>query len=73
MLAIINLLYFLLILMYIITSFFIIYHLVKYSIHSSLNYAALILFIAVSAPLLIINIVLFSMVNWTVIIGNLLP
>lgn len=73
MMVVINILYLLFILLYIFASLFIIYHLVKYTIHSSLNYVALVVFIAVSIPLLIGNIILFNMINWKEIISNFLP
>jgi len=72
MIAIINILYVVLLISYLLTSFFIIYHLVRYSIHSSLNYIALVVFIAVSIPLVISNILLFSYVNWSALLANVM-
>ena len=71
MITLINILYGIILLSYILISVFIVYHLAKYTIHSSLNYAALIIFIVISIPLIISNIILFSLVDWTGIINSL--
>ena len=70
---IINILYAIVHILYFITSFFIVYHLVRYSIHSSLNHIALVIFIAVSIPLIISNVILFNLVNWPNLLANILP
>lgn len=70
---IINILYFIVLILYLLTSFFIVYHLVKYSIHSSLNHIALIIFIVVSIPLILSNVILFNLVNWQGLLANFIP
>lgn len=64
MLSFILIFYSFIILFYILTFFFIIYHLVRYSINSSLNQKILPLFVIVSALLLISNMFLFLSIDW---------
>ena len=60
----------LLIIIYLFLAFFILYHLTKYSINSSLNSIAIPLFIIVSSLLFISNIVLFLSINWNDVLFN---
>lgn len=62
--VIINIFYLLILLFYILTVFFIFYHLIKYSINSSLNLLVLPLFVFVAIGLLIFNYLSFSSVDW---------
>ncbi len=64
MLSLILIFYSIIVLFYILTYFFIIYHLARYSINSSLNQKILPLFVIVSALLLISNMLLFLSINW---------
>lgn len=57
-------LYLILVLGYILTYFFIIYHLVRYSLRPSLNSIVLPVFIIGSALILLTNIMLFFSVDW---------
>jgi len=66
-------LYSIIILIYIIVSFFIVYHLVKYSINSELKIIMLFFFVLVSAGLLISNLALFFSIDWNAIIAEILP
>ena len=69
MIAIIFLLYFISVLFYLIFSCFIVYHLLKYSVNSELNVVMLPLFIIVTIGLLIPNIMLFSFIDWNIILS----
>jgi len=62
--------YALIVLMYTLASFFIVYHLVKYSIASELKTVMLIVFVLVSAGLLFSNLLLFFSINWNSLINN---
>jgi|GEM_PF-923434 hypothetical protein len=64
-------LYFLLVLGYVLTYFFIIYHLMKYSLHPSLNNLILPVFVIGSVIILFTNIVLFSYVDWNGLFSSL--
>lgn len=64
MLSLILIFYSVVVLFYILSYFFIIYHMVRYSINSSLNQKILPLFVIVSALLLISNMLLFLSINW---------
>ncbi|MDO8240537.1 MAG: hypothetical protein Q7T51_00935 [Candidatus Moranbacteria bacterium] len=66
-------LYGIIILTFLIVSFFIVYHLVTYSINSELNFIMLFLFVAVTAGLLISNLALFFSIDWNMLITDLLP
>jgi len=56
--------YELIILIYVLTAIFVVYHLLAYSINLQTKFAMLILFVAVSSTLLLSNIALFFSVNW---------
>lgn len=70
---IILVLYLIIIFVYLIISFFIVYHLATYSINSELRVVMLAFFAIVSAGLLLSNAALFFSMNWSAIIGQLLP
>jgi hypothetical protein len=70
---IITLGYGLIILTYILTSLFIVYHIVSYSLNSSFQAISLIIFILVATGLLISNLILFSSIDWNRIFLNLIP
>jgi hypothetical protein len=69
MLLIIISFYLLVILIYVIASLFIVYHLDKYSINTRVNVIMLPLFIIVSMILLISNLLLFFSVKWSFLIN----
>jgi hypothetical protein len=64
MIALIWLIYLIIILVYLIISGFIVYHLKRYSLNSPLNKILLPLFIAISILLVFSNFLLFSSVDW---------
>ena len=64
-------LYALCIILYIVLSIFIVYHLLKYAVNSELNVIMLPLFIIVSIGLLIPNLMLFSSVDWSFLLLNI--
>jgi len=70
MTGLIFLLYFIIILIYTATYFFIVYHLVRYSLKPSLNTLILPVFIIGSALLLISNIMLFFAVDWQTLLAS---
>jgi hypothetical protein len=63
-------LYGIIVLSYIIVYFFIIYHLYKYSINSSLNRLVMPIFVIVSTLLLLSNILLFFSIDWNMIFNQ---
>ncbi|MCX6761713.1 MAG: hypothetical protein NTY33_02610 [Candidatus Moranbacteria bacterium] len=73
MLAIILVLYAIFILSAALVSFFIVYHLVKYSINPHFSHLLVLVFTIVSAILLLSNLILFFSVDWNMIITNLIP
>jgi len=73
MVIIIFTLYALFILSYILISFFVAYHLLKYSINPHFSRIMLLVFLVVSAFLLISNLALFFSVDWKTIVIDLLP
>ena len=58
------------IILYVVVSIFIIYHLLKYSVSSELNIIMLPLFVIVSVGLLIPNLMLFSSIDWNFLLPN---
>jgi len=64
-------LYLILLLIYVLLSFFIVYHLAKYSIDPSMRTIMLSFFIIVSVGLLVSNIILFFSINWNALASNL--
>ena len=73
MLAIILSLYALFILGYMLVSFFVVYHLISYSINSHFSRILVSFFLLVSIFLLVSNAILFFSVDWKVIITDLIP
>lgn len=71
MTGIIILLYALCIVLYIVISIFVVYHLLKYAINSELNVVMLPLFVIVSIGLLIPNLMLFSSIDWSFLLLNI--
>ena len=71
MTGIIILLYALCIVLYIVISIFVVYHLLKYAINSELNVIMLPLFVIVSIGLLIPNLMLFSSIDWSFLLLNI--
>jgi hypothetical protein len=70
MTGLIFLLYFIIILIFVVTYFFVAYHLVRYSLRPSLNNLILPIFIIGSTLLLISNIMLFFSVDWNIFLAN---
>lgn len=65
-------LYAIIVFVYIILSFFIVYHLANFSVKSSITTVILFFFVAISSGLLIINAALFFSVDWTYLLSNFL-
>ncbi|OGI17530.1 MAG: hypothetical protein A2Z52_02190 [Candidatus Moranbacteria bacterium RBG_19FT_COMBO_42_6] len=63
--------YFIFVAAYLLTSFFIVYHLASYSINPELRIVTLSLFILVSGGLLFSNLVLFFSMNWDAIMSGI--
>ncbi|HEX7586237.1 MAG TPA: hypothetical protein VF390_01225 [Patescibacteria group bacterium] len=70
---IIFILYFIFVAIYLLTSFFIVYHLARYSINPELRIVMLALFILVSGGLLFSNLLLFFSTDWTGILSGITP
>lgn len=71
MTLIINSLYLIILLIYFFLAFFILYHLVRYSINPVMKLFSLVFFSVVSAGLLLANISLFFSIDWNRIVSNL--
>lgn len=71
MTGIITILYAICIILYIVVSIFIIYHLLKYAINSELNIIMLPLFVIISIGLLIPNLMLYSSIDWSFLFLNI--
>jgi hypothetical protein len=65
-------LYAIVVLIYVLTSLFIVYHLVRFSADSELKYLMLVVFVLVAFGLLIANLMLFFSIDWNTIISNFL-
>jgi hypothetical protein len=65
-------LYLILILVYVLISFFIVYHLVKFSAEGELKYVMLIVFVFISIGLIFANVTLFFSIDWNTLTKNLL-
>jgi hypothetical protein len=65
-------LYAVVILAYILISFFIVYHLVKYSTVSEFKVVMLVFFVVVSVGLLLSNLTLFFSIDWAKLTSDLL-
>jgi hypothetical protein len=67
----ISILYLIIVIIYVIASFFIVYHLIRYSNGSELKTAMLILFVVIASGLLLSNLLLFYSINWNSILAQL--
>ncbi len=65
-------LYAIVILIYLFISFFIVYHMVRFSSESELNTVMLVFFVVVSAGLLFSNLLMFFSMDWNTILSKLL-
>ncbi|HCU70735.1 MAG TPA: hypothetical protein DIC35_03185 [Candidatus Moranbacteria bacterium] len=65
-------LYSILILFYIITCFFIVYHLVNFSVHSSLKILNVSVFVFLAIGLLIYNVAIFFSIDWNSLVYKLI-
>jgi hypothetical protein len=65
-------LYAIIILIYILISLFIVYHLVRFSLDSEINHIMLVVFILIAAGLLLANAMLFFSLDWNSLISNFL-
>ncbi|MDQ1283851.1 MAG: hypothetical protein QG620_199 [Patescibacteria group bacterium] len=70
MIYIILSLYAVILLGFVLTYFFVIYHLIKYSINKSLNAIMLAVFIIISTLLIFSNVLLFFSVDWKELLEN---
>jgi hypothetical protein len=64
-------LYAIIILVFIILSFFVVFHLANFSVKSSITHVVLFFFIAISSGLLLINVALFFSIDWTYLLSIL--
>ncbi len=64
MLAIFGILYLIIVLIYILAALFIIYHIVKFSLHKSTAVLTLAIFLPVFGVLLFTNLMLFLAIDW---------
>jgi len=65
-------LYFIIIAIYSLISFFIVYHLVSYSINPELKIVMTALFVIVSAGLLFSNLILFFSIDWNGMLSKII-
>lgn len=65
-------LYAIVVLIYVLISLFIVYHLVRFSADSELKYLMLVVFVLVAAGLLLANAMLFFSIDWNSLISNFL-
>lgn len=65
-------LYAIVVLIYVLISLFIVYHLVRFSADSELKYLMLVVFVLVATGLLLANAMLFFSIDWNTIISNFL-
>jgi hypothetical protein len=65
-------LYGILMLLYIITCFFIVYHLVNFSINSGLKIVTICVFVFLAAGLMIYNMAVFFSIDWNNLFYNLI-
>lgn len=64
-------LYAIVIIIYVLISLFIVYHLTKYSTDSEFKIVMLVFFVVVSASLLVSNLALFFSIDWNGLIAKL--
>jgi len=67
----ISILYAIVIFIYVLTSFFIIYHLVKYAASSEIKTIMLLLFIVIAVGLLSVNLLVFFSIDWNSLLYKL--
>lgn len=65
-------LYAIVVLIYVLISLFIVYHLVRFSADSELKYLMLVVFVLVATGLLLANAMLFFSIDWNTVISNFL-
>jgi hypothetical protein len=65
-------LYSILVFLYVITCFFILYHLVNFAINSEIKIAMIIVFILLASGLIFYNGLLFFSIDWNYLISNLI-
>lgn len=70
-LLIVSALYIIFLLIYVIISFFIIYHLYKYSTRPGLKTFSVLFYIIISLGLLLSNVFLFFSIDWDKLISNI--
>lgn len=71
MFALLVSLYFLILLLYAVTGYFVVYHLIRYSINSELNKIVIPLFLIITPLLILSNMLLFFSIDWETIFSNL--
>lgn len=65
-------LYFIILIVFILTALFIVYHLVRFSVESELKIVMLITFVLVSTGLMLSNMLLFFSIDWNQLVTNFL-
>lgn len=65
-------LYSILLILYIITCFFVIYHLVNFSLRSELKVVMVVAFVLLAAGLVAYNALLFFSIDWNALVYNLI-
>jgi hypothetical protein len=65
-------LYTIIIIMYVLISFFIVYHLTRYSVDSEFKIIMLVFFVVISTGLLISNLAVFFSIDWNAAVAKLL-
>ena len=68
--AIILVFYFILVVIYMLVSAFIVYHLATYTLNAEMRVVMISLFCIISGGLLFSNLILFFSINWTVLFPN---
>lgn len=71
MLAIFGIIYLVIVLIYILAALFIMYHIMKFSLHKSTAVLTLAIFLPVFGTLLFTNLMLFLSINWNEILSNI--
>lgn len=70
MAGVITIFYLIIVLIYILLSLFVVYHLVRYSVEQNMENFSVTVFSAVALGLLIANVILFFSINWDFIISG---
>ncbi len=73
MLAIFGIIYLVIVLIYILAALFIVYHIMKFSLHKSTVILTLAIFVPVFGVLLFTNLMLFLAIDWNGIISFVIP